>query len=96
MFLHKHTGGRTTKGSPSGEEGRADRAADRHVAVATRRGRDVAGGRQGWWKKTEEEEEGGTMKRTISFACLPMKTMTFKIQQAEKGENQTAGKRLLL
>lgn len=52
----KHTGRRTTKGSPSGEQGRAGRAADRHVATATWRGRDVAGGRQGWWKKTEEEE----------------------------------------
>lgn len=43
VSAHTRTLRRTTKGSPSGGEGRADSEAVRHVAVATQQGWDVAG-----------------------------------------------------
>lgn len=51
----------TTKGSPSGGEGRADSVA-RHVAKATRRGRDAAGGERRKKMEEEEEEDEGRTK----------------------------------
>lgn len=59
------TGRNTTKGSPSGGEGRADSVA-RHVAKATWRGRDAAGGERR--KKMEEEEEEEDEGRTEPLA----------------------------
>lgn len=58
------TGRRTTKGSPSGGEGRADSAAVRHVAVATWRGWDVAGREPGKGGGRRRSARGGTMEHT--------------------------------
>lgn len=60
---------RTTKGSPSGGEGRAASEAIRRVAVATWRGWDVAGGSRGGRRKNEEEEEGKVKHTSIRLAA---------------------------
>lgn len=57
VSAHTRTLRRTTKGSPSGGEGRADSEAVRHVAVATQQGWDVAGR-----EPRRAEEEGGKVK----------------------------------
>lgn len=62
---NRQTERNTTKGSPSGGEGRAHSVADRHVAKATRRGRDAAGGSR---ERRKKMEGGGGGRRVENQA----------------------------
>lgn len=76
--LRARTGRHTTKGSPSGGEGRADSAAVQRVAVATWRGWDVAGGSWGGWRKKEKEGWGYDEAEEEDDASVTSEKIYFK------------------